>query len=83
MPQRIVVSFRGPNVVDLASGKKYLERALTLGLSWELTTRVVRLTPNGSAVVLAVPLLPGESVTTAEQRVEGGKVLVNMAPPMR
>lgn len=57
-----------------------LERALTLGLSWELTTRVVRLTPNGSAVVLAVPLLPGESVTTAEQRVEGGKVLVNMAP---
>ncbi len=30
MPQRIVVSFRGPNVVDLASGKKYLERALTL-----------------------------------------------------
>ena len=28
MPQRIVVSFRGPNVVDLASGKKYLERAL-------------------------------------------------------
>jgi hypothetical protein len=57
-----------------------LERSLTLGLSWELTTRVVRLTPNGSAVVLAVPLLPGESVTTAEQRVEGGKVLVNMAP---
>jgi hypothetical protein len=29
-----------------------LERALTLGLSWELTTRVVRLTPKGSAVVL-------------------------------
>ncbi len=57
-----------------------LERMLTLGLSWEVTTRVVRLTPNGSAVVLAVPLLPGESVTTAEQRVEGGKVLVNMGP---
>ncbi|MBK9752571.1 MAG: hypothetical protein IPO88_03515 [Nannocystis sp.] len=57
-----------------------LERSLQLGLSWELTSRVVRLTPNGSAVVVAVPLLPGESVTTAEQRVEGGKVLVNMAP---
>ena len=57
-----------------------LERALALGLTWELTTRVVRLTPNGSAVVLAVPLLPGESVTTADQRVEAGKVLVNMAP---
>jgi len=57
-----------------------LERSLQLGLQWELTTRVVRLSPRGAAVVLGVPLLPGESVTSAEQRVEGGKVLVNMAP---
>lgn len=57
-----------------------LERSLQLGLSWEITTRVVRLTPQGSAVVLGVPLLPGESVTTADLRVEGGEVLVNMAP---
>ena len=57
-----------------------LERSLQLGLQWELTTRVVRLTPKGAAVVLGVPLLPGESVTTADQRVEAGEVLVNMAP---
>jgi len=57
-----------------------LERSLQLGLSWEVTTRVARLTPKGAAVVLSVPLLPGESVTTADQRVEAGKVLVNMAP---
>jgi hypothetical protein len=57
-----------------------LERSLQLGLQWELTTRVVRLSPRGAAVVLGVPLLTGESVTSAEQRVEGGKVLVNMAP---
>ncbi|MDC0721818.1 hypothetical protein [Nannocystis bainbridge] len=57
-----------------------VERALTLGLSWEVTTRVVRATPRGSAVVLKVPLLPGESVTTAEQRVEAGAVLVNIRP---
>jgi len=57
-----------------------LERSLQLGLQWELTTRVVRLSPRGAAVVLGVPLMTGESVTSAEQRVEGGKVLVNMAP---
>ena len=57
-----------------------LERSLQLGLLWELTTRVTRLTPQGAAVVLGVPLLPGESVTTADLRVEGGEVLVNMAP---
>jgi hypothetical protein len=57
-----------------------LERSLQLGLTWELTTRVTRSTPQGAAVVLGVPLLPGESVTTADLRVEGGEVLVNMAP---
>ncbi|MCY1072156.1 hypothetical protein OV090_45845 [Nannocystis sp. RBIL2] len=57
-----------------------VERALTLGLSWEVTTRVIRATPRGSAVVLKVPLLSGESVTTAEQRVEAGAVLVNIRP---
>lgn len=57
-----------------------VSRSLTLGLSWEVTTRVVRVTPRGSAVVLKVPLLPGESVTTADQRVEQGAVLVNMKP---
>jgi hypothetical protein len=57
-----------------------LERSLQLGLTWEITTRVVRLTPKGSAVVLGVPLLPGESVTTADLRVEAGEVLVNMGP---
>ena len=57
-----------------------VERELNLGLTWEVTTRVVRLSPPGSAVVLAVPLLAGESVTTADLRVEGERVQVNMAP---
>ncbi len=57
-----------------------IERALRLGLSWEVETAVVRLTPTGSPIVLAVPLLPGESVTTAEMRVDKGKAQVNLAP---
>lgn len=56
-----------------------VERTLRLGLNWQVETRVVRMTPPGTAAVLAVPLLEGESVTS-DMRVEGGKVLVNMAP---
>jgi hypothetical protein len=57
-----------------------VERSLMLGLTWEVSTRVVRMTPPGAAVVLTVPLLPGESVTTAELRVDDGKAQVNMGP---
>lgn len=57
-----------------------VQRELTLGLQWTVETRVQRLTPVGSAVVLEVPLLAGESVTTQDLRVQGGKALVNMGP---
>ncbi len=55
-------------------------RTLLLGLNWQVETRVTRLTPEGAAVVLEVPLLAGESVTTADIRVQASRVLVNMAP---
>ncbi len=55
-----------------------VERTLRVGLNWQVDTRVVRLSPAGSAVVLEVPLLAGENVTTADVRVVGGKALVNM-----
>ncbi|MEO6599927.1 MAG: hypothetical protein ABIQ16_08665 [Polyangiaceae bacterium] len=57
-----------------------VERTLLIGLNWQVNTRVVRVTPVGTAVVLEVPLLRGESVTTSDVRVAQGKVLVNMAP---
>ena len=57
-----------------------VERTLSVGLNWQVSTRVVRVTPVGSAVVLEVPLLQGESVTTPDVRVAQGKALVNMAP---
>ena len=57
-----------------------LERTLTLGLEWRSRTVVRRVSPPGTAVVLEVPLLEGESVITEGVRVQEGKVLVNMGP---
>jgi len=56
-----------------------VERELAIGLEWAVYTTVTRLSPPGAAVVIAVPLLEGESVTTDGVKVEDGKVLVNMA----
>jgi len=55
-----------------------IERSLQLGLDWRVVTRVIRLSPADTAVVLAVPLLVGESVTTPGVRVKSGNVDVNM-----
>ena len=57
-----------------------VERELNLGLNPEVDTKIVRLTPLGSAVVLAVPLLEGESVTTSDLRVVDRKALISMGP---
>lgn len=53
-------------------------RHLRLGLEWEVRTEVRRLGPPGEAAVLAIPLLPGESVLTEGIRVEDGQVRVNL-----
>lgn len=55
-----------------------VERTVGLGLKWTVDTTVRRLTAPGSAVVVEIPLLAGESVTTNEVRVQGGMALVNM-----
>ena len=57
-----------------------VERRIVLGLTWEVETRVERLTPVGTAVVVQVPLVVGESVTTPGFRVNDGKVAVNLGP---
>ncbi|WP_373500982.1 hypothetical protein [Desulfococcus sp.] len=51
-----------------------VERNLLLGLVWKVHTTVTRLSPPGSGVVLDIPLLPGESVTT-----DGVRVVENIA----
>ena len=56
-----------------------VERLLSLGLDWRVITQIIRISPADSAVVLAVPLLPGESVISPGVRVKDNAVEVNMA----
>ncbi len=55
-----------------------IERTLQLGLDWRVVTQVVRQSPPDSAIVLDVPLLAGELVTTPGIHVKNGNVEVNM-----
>ena len=57
-----------------------VERELSLGIVWQVETRVARLTPAGKALFLEVPLLAGESVTSADVRVVDGRAQVSFAP---
>jgi len=57
-----------------------VERTLHLGLKWQVETRVSRVTPNGAAVLLGVPLLRGESPLGEGLRVGHGQVQVALGP---
>jgi len=56
-----------------------IERTLLLGLDWQMTTRVTRLTPLGAPIVVKVPLLLDESITTEDIRVDNNHVLINLS----
>lgn len=55
-----------------------VERTLTLGLQWEVETRVRRLSPAGTPVPVEVPLLAGESITTADITIRDGHAAVTL-----
>lgn len=57
-----------------------VERTLRLGTEWTVETRVQRLSPPGSALTLAVPLLEGESVISDGVVVKDGTVHITLAP---
>ena len=57
-----------------------IERTISFGLTRQATTRIFRVTPPGTAIVLEVPLLPGEAVLTADIHVVAGKAEINMSP---
>lgn len=61
----------------------HVERTLLMGLDWQVKTTVRRVSPVGTPIVMSIPLIAGESVTTAGIRVEKEKALVHMGPKVR
>lgn len=59
-----------------------VERLLSLGLDWQIATTVKRLTPTGTPAMLTVPLLDGESVTTAGIQVQDKSAHIALDPKM-
>ena len=57
-----------------------IERTLLLDVDWRVLTRLTRVSPPGTAIVLEVPLIPGESVTTDGVRVRHDKVFLSLSP---
>ncbi len=55
-----------------------VRRELLLGVDWQARTTVRRLSQADAAVLLRLPLLPGERVTSPGVRVEDGRVLINL-----
>ena len=53
-----------------------VERHLELGLVWQVRTRVARLSPDGKAVALRIPLLAGENVLSTDVVVRDGSIEV-------
>ncbi len=60
----------------------YIERTLRFGIDWTVETKVRRVSPTGAAIVLNVPLLTGETVTS-DINVQDKQVVVNMSPQQR
>lgn len=61
----------------------HVRRVLYLGLTWQVGTTIERVTPIGTPVVVNLPLLENESVTTPGLYVEKGHLLINMSADQR
>lgn len=54
-------------------------RTLELGLDWGVVTRVARQSPAGSPLIIDLPMLEGEAVTTADIEVHDGQARIRLA----
>lgn len=57
-----------------------VERRLDFGLTFAVTTSVIRRSPVGTAAVVSVPLLQGELPDVSSVSVEDGRAVVTFAP---
>lgn len=75
---------QGKTLPELESGTLpafvRVERTLRLGLTWSVETRVRRLSAPGTALLVEIPLLSGEAVTSETVQVRDGKALLNLPP---
>jgi hypothetical protein len=55
-----------------------VDRNLELGLIWQVRTTVSRLSPEGKAVSLRIPLLPGENILSSNVVVKDGFIEVRL-----
>ena len=60
-----------------------VERRLELGLTWQVTTLIHRITPVGSPAMINIPLLTDEAVTTPGISIDGNMALVHFATDQR
>lgn len=60
-----------------------VSRVFDLGLEWSCAVTAKRIGQAGEPVVIKLPLLPGESVTGQNVRVEDGAVVVSLAAGQR
>ncbi len=57
-----------------------IKRILELGVEWHVTTTVKRLSPGGMPIIIDIPLIQGEAVTTDGVEVRNGRVRCSMGP---
>ncbi|HEU5047580.1 MAG TPA: hypothetical protein VFT64_07040 [Rickettsiales bacterium] len=57
-----------------------LERRLVLGTQWQVLTTIRRLTPDDEPAAVEIPLLPGETVTTATLKVKDELAFASFDP---
>jgi len=55
-----------------------VERRIELGLVWQVRTTVTRLSPDGKAIALRVPLLEGENVLSSNAQIKDGWIEVRI-----